>query len=313
LNQKTIANYRKLPYNKVFKNFKHLFTVSISKNLITFGLLSSILISILVASLGVTSFAQSNNPSTSTDSAVLLLTIQPPVLIPNLPPVAVDDTVSTDFGQTINITVLANDTDPENRPLLIVSTTTPGNGTLTINPNKTITYIPDDDFSGTDIFSYVIRDDAGNQDTATVTITVRPNLPPDAKDDTNTTDFGKTTTINVLANDTDPENKPLTIVSTTTPSNGTVVINSDGTITYTPRSGFSGTDTFSYTIRDNIGNQDSATVTVTVRPQIIILPVIDNLLRTGGLGGGLGLISLILALLIYRQSKHKKKIKIDTH
>jgi GTPase SAR1 family protein len=387
----------------VFKNFKHLFTVSASKNFTTISILGSILISALVASFGMPTFAQSNTPNqTRIDTAILTLIVSPPIDLPplarddfistpfsqiltisvitndtepenqaltivsatnpsngiiaikpdktitytpnpgftgtdtftytirdlsgnqdtatvtvsvgpNLPPDAKDDTNSTEFGKTTIISVLTNDTDPENKPLTVISTTTPANGSVVINSDGTITYTPRPGYSGNDTFSYTIRDEAGNQDTATVTVTVRPNLPPDAKNDTNTTDYGKTTTINVLTNDTDPENKPLTIISVTNPSNGTVVINPDGTITYTPRSGFNGNDTFSYTIRDDAGNQDTATVTVTVRPQIIILPIIDNLLRTGGLGGGLGLILLIVALLIYRQSKHKKKIKIDTH
>ncbi|MEM1312472.1 MAG: hypothetical protein AAGF07_03335, partial [Patescibacteria group bacterium] len=76
--------------------------------------------------------------------------------------------------------------------------------------------------------------------------------------------------------------------------------------------GFSGNDTFTYTIEDEAGNQDSATVTVTVKPEIIIFPVIDNLLRTGGLPGGISLLVLIIAGLLYKQSQLNKDIKIKT-
>ena len=70
-------------------------------------------------------------------------------------------------------------------------------------------------------------------------------------------------TIDVLANDSDDEGNPLTPVIVTRPAFGTVVVNVNGTITYTPTYGFTGTDTFTYKVSD--GNQDTlATVTITV-------------------------------------------------
>jgi subtilisin-like proprotein convertase family protein len=90
--------------------------------------------------------------------------------------------------------------------------------------------------------------------------------PPDAVDDPATTDMDTPVTIDVLANDSDPENDPLDVIAVTQGSDGSVVINPDDTVTYTPTTGgFIGTDTFSYTISDGNGGEDTATVTVTVR------------------------------------------------
>ena len=90
------------------------------------------------------------------------------------------------------------------------------------------------------------------------------NEGPTAGDDTATTTKKKSVTVNVLVNDTDPENGPLRVVSTTMPSNGQASINADNTITYQPDPGFKGTDSFEYTIEDDHGNQATATVAITV-------------------------------------------------
>ncbi|WP_429086270.1 tandem-95 repeat protein [Brassicibacter mesophilus] len=75
-------------------------------------------------------------------------------------------------------------------------------------------------------------------------------------------------TIDVLSNDSDIEGDTLNIINVTQGSNGTVVINTDNTITYTPKSGFSGTDSFEYTISDGNGGENKATVNITVNSTI---------------------------------------------
>jgi hypothetical protein len=88
------------------------------------------------------------------------------------------------------------------------------------------------------------------------------NRNPVAVDDTATTVNGFPVTINVLANDSDPDGDPLTVTGVTDPPNGTAVNNGDGTVTYTPDCGFFGIDTFDYTISDGQGGTDTGTVTV---------------------------------------------------
>lgn len=89
------------------------------------------------------------------------------------------------------------------------------------------------------------------------------NCPPDAVDDTATTVNGFPVTINVLANDSDPNGDSLTVTAVSDPPGGTAVNNGDGTVTYTPDCPVViGTDTFTYTISDGNGGMDTATVTV---------------------------------------------------
>ncbi|MEK7422800.1 MAG: Ig-like domain-containing protein, partial [Actinomycetota bacterium] len=90
------------------------------------------------------------------------------------------------------------------------------------------------------------------------------NAPPVAVDDAGATFSGTPVTVNVLANDGDPDFDLLTITAVTQGANGSVVNNGDGTVTYTPNLGFAGIDTFTYTISDGKGGTDTATVTITV-------------------------------------------------
>ncbi len=88
------------------------------------------------------------------------------------------------------------------------------------------------------------------EDTVTVTVTeANTNRPPVAVDDSATTDRETAVVIDVLANDSDPDGDSLTLVGVTDPANGTAEI-VDGAIRYTPDSGFSGPDSFAYTISD---------------------------------------------------------------
>ncbi|SDJ24653.1 Hint domain-containing protein [Lutimaribacter saemankumensis] len=90
------------------------------------------------------------------------------------------------------------------------------------------------------------------------------NRGPDAVDDSVTGDEDTVITGNVLANDTDPDSDPLTVVSNTDPANGAVTVNPDGSFEYTPNPDFNGTDSFTYTVSDGQGGTDTATVTITV-------------------------------------------------
>ena len=91
------------------------------------------------------------------------------------------------------------------------------------------------------------------------------NPAPTANDDTATTSEDTAKIINILSNDTDPDFDPLT-VSSATAGNGSVVINGNGTITYTPATNFNGTDTIIYKISDGNGGVSTASVTVTIMP-----------------------------------------------
>ncbi|OQX12316.1 MAG: hypothetical protein BWK80_43840 [Desulfobacteraceae bacterium IS3] len=188
------------------------------------------------------------------------------IFVENAPPVAIDDKTSTRPNQAVSIPVLTNDSDPNGDPLTIEGIVTkPKHGTVSFTPDGTVIYTPKPGFTGIDTFVYEISDGNGGTDTATVRVTV-DNETPAAVADSVVTRPDQPITIPVLANDTDPEGDPLKVTRITPPTNGTVVKNEDGTLTYTPNPGFIGSDTFTYTVKDTSGNTNSATVTVVVDP-----------------------------------------------
>ena len=228
------------------------------------------------------------DPAGNESTATVTVVVEDPA---DLPPVATDDADTTDLDTPVVINVLGNDSDPEGEALTVTGTTEPLNGSVVINADGTVTYTPDAGFTGTDTFDYTITDPAGNESTATVTVVVEDpaDLPPVATDDANSTDVGTPVVIAVLANDSDPEGEALTVAGVTDPANGSVVINADGTVTYTPDAGFTGTDTFDYTITDPAGNESTATVTVMVQDPAMPDGIVsgtpnDDLIDTGYTG-----------------------------
>ena len=200
-------------------------------------------------------------------------------------PIAVDDavTVGEDDGATdLTAALLANDSDPEGSPLTIVSIDDDSTTGLVALVDGVLTYDPNGQFedlaegeTATDTFAYTIADDLGATSTATVTVTITGvDDAPVAVDDAVTVgeDDGATDlTALLLANDSDPEGSPLTIVSVDTDNTTGLVALADGVLTYDPNGQFEGlaagetvTDTFVYTIADDVGQTASATVTVTI-------------------------------------------------
>ncbi len=185
---------------------------------------------------------------------------------PNRPPVAVDDTATTTKNKSVTIAVLTNDSDPDGDPLTITSVSIASNGSVTAAATR-VTYAPNKNFLGTDSFTYSITDGRGGTASARVTVSVveGANQKPKAMDDTATTVAGRPVTVNVVANDTDPDGDTLAATGVTQPSNGMAVTNGDGTVTYSPNSGFTGADAFHYTVSDGRGGTATARVSVTVQ------------------------------------------------
>jgi len=174
--------------------------------------------------------------------------------------VAAADSAQVTIGQSTNIDVLANDTDPEGDPITLISVSTPVRGTAEIIGEQ-IRYTPDASGEGSDTFTYEIESDGGR---ATGTVSVEVEAPaPTAVDDNARTEENQPVSVNVLANDLDGFGQPLTISDVEEPSNGTTRIE-DTAIVYTPETDFVGTDSFQYTIREQNGGTASATVTITV-------------------------------------------------
>ena len=178
--------------------------------------------------------------------------------------IAKDDQSSTEKNKSVIIDVVDNDTDPEGSGLKITALSKPENG-VAIEEAGQIKYTPNANFSGKDTFTYTVIDASNKEVTATVIVTVNDvNVPPVLQDDTASTDEGKAVTIDVLANDTDADEDLLSIVSFSNPANGNVN-QLDGKLVYTPKSGFSGEDAFTYIVTDANTEDVTATVIVTVK------------------------------------------------
>lgn len=216
------------------------------------------------------------NPAGLCETAVVMVTTSvdcsganpgggnPPNPGVNNPPVAVDDIYTMSCEPNALIAVLANDSDDEGS-FNICSFTQTANGTLTMSGGA-FTYTPAAGFTGTDTFTYTLCNASGS-DTANVTITVNggANTPPTAVGDFSSTS-GEAVTINVMANDSDPDGNGISVCGNSQPSNGTVVQNGNQFV-YTPNAGFAGNDSFVYDLCDDspCGNGTaSATVSITV-------------------------------------------------
>ena len=195
--------------------------------------------------------------------------------VPNNDPIARDDNFSTDIDTSLEVEspgVLANDNDPDGDILEIVAhdTTSLAGGTVMLDPDGGFTYTPPNGFEGEDSFTYVVSDGRNGTDTATVSISVIMGAEvPNANDDVYSTDKNTPLDIEapgVLANDSDPNGDPLTVIDydQTGSRGGSVILNPDGSFVFTPATDTIGVDTFSYVVSDGNGNTDTAQVQVNI-------------------------------------------------
>ncbi len=201
--------------------------------------------------------------------ATVSLTVNPV----NDPPVAVGEAYSVAAGATLNVAapgVLGNDSDVDGNPLTAVNPSALAG--LTLNPNGSFSYAAAT--AGSYSFTYQAFDGAATSAPATVAITVTANQAPVAVNDTasaprRTTAAYTPVVISVLANDSDPNGNldPATVQIVTAPNKGgTVTVNANGTVNYTPRLNFRGTENFGYRVRDTGGLwSNTATVKVNVK------------------------------------------------
>jgi glycerol uptake facilitator-like aquaporin len=212
---------------------------------------------------GPDSFGYTIDDGLETDPAVVTITVTPD----NDNPTAVDDEATTLEDTAVTFDVLSNDSDIDGDTITITVVTTPTNGSIVLNPDGMLTYTPTADFNGDDSVVYTVVDGFGGADTAVAVIHVTPvNDDPVAQDDGSTTNEDTAVTLNVLDNDADVDGDALTVTAVTTPTNGTVVVNPENSITYTPTTNFNGDDSFGYTIADGFGGSSSAVVTIHVNP-----------------------------------------------
>ncbi|HGF5137305.1 tandem-95 repeat protein [Vibrio parahaemolyticus] len=164
------------------------------------------------------------------------------------------------------IKVLGNDTfEGDDKVVSLDTNNGPANGTVSINPDGSVTYTPNDNYHGTDSFTYIVTS-GGVSESTTVNVDVTPvNDAPVAKDDIATTQEDTVVTIDVLPNDTDVDGDKLSIQSATVPEAQGKVEIVDGKLVFTPAENFNGDAEITYTVTDG-QLTDEAKVTVTVNP-----------------------------------------------
>jgi len=189
-------------------------------------------------------------------------------------PVAANDAASVAEDSAVVIDVLANDTDVDGDTLSVTGVSAPAHGVaavVTSGPDAgRVRYTPQTNFFGTDSFTYTISDGAGGTATGLVAVTITPvNDAPIAANDSATTLGPAPVTINVLANDSDPDGDPLSVTAIGAPAHGIAMLLTvgpdAGKVSYVAEVGFAGSDSFTYTITDGVLTA-TATVTVIVSP-----------------------------------------------
>ncbi len=206
-----------------------------------------------------------------------------------IPPIVLNDFAITMVNQPVEIDILDNDSDSDGTidQGSVLITNSPSHGQLTIDPaTGVVTYEPEDDFVGNDIFIYQVCDNDSLCASANVNITVNQagapiptNDPPVAEDDFAQTLRNNSIGIDVSLNDTDPDDNLdiTTIIITVPPGDGSLSLDSiTGMVIYTPTGGFVGQDTFLYEICDTEGLCDFATVVINVTSSgsIPVVPVV---------------------------------------
>ncbi|MHB1241080.1 MAG: Ig-like domain-containing protein, partial [Gammaproteobacteria bacterium] len=215
-------------------------------------------------------YTVANHLGNASPPATVTLTVsvagnKPPVLGTNPLPVS-----TAEAPVTVNLLTAANVSDPDGDIVTILSVGAAAHGTVVNNGNGTVTYTPNTYYNGPDSFTYVADDGKGGQTTGTVNVTVTfVNHAPTANPVSAATPVGQPVIVNVLASATDPDigtvhGDTLSVQSVGSPAHGTAVNNNNGTVTYTPNSGYSGPDSFTYVVADAGGLTSTGTVTINV-------------------------------------------------
>ncbi|MGP9546076.1 tandem-95 repeat protein, partial [Psychrobacter sp. AOP7-B1-25] len=157
---------------------------------------------------------------------------------------ATEDTVAT--GQ------LEAATDVDGDDLTYTLDSDANNGTVVVNADGSYSYTPDANFHGEDSFTYTIDDGQGGVITQTTTITVAAVNDAPVAEDSIITAIEDTVATGQLATATDVDGDTLTFALVSGTTNGSVIVNDDGSYSYTPNANFNGSDGFTYTVSDGI-------------------------------------------------------------
>jgi VCBS repeat-containing protein len=181
----------------------------------------------------------------------------------NQAPVAINSAPSTLEDTALHASVSATDVDSPT--LTYAKASGPSHGTLVLNTDGTYTYTPAQDYNGSDSFTFTANDGSLTSAPGTVSITVTPvNDAPVATASSATT--AEDTVLHASVSATDVDSPTLTYAKASGPSHGTLVLNTDGTYTYTPAQDYNGSDSFTFTANDGQLTSAPATVSLTITP-----------------------------------------------
>ncbi|MDR3636948.1 MAG: Ig-like domain repeat protein [Isosphaeraceae bacterium] len=174
--------------------------------------------------------------------------------------------------------VLFNDSDPDGDPLTAQLVSGPSHGAVTLNADGSFTYAPVSGYYGPDSFTYQANDGQLNSNVATVSLTVYglPLVVNQAYTANENQSLTESAGGGLLVGATDPNGLSLSASLVAGPAHGAVVVNPDGSFTYTPASGYYGPDSFTYQANDGQAGSSPATVTLTVNAP----PVVSNVSYT---------------------------------
>jgi len=208
-------------------------------------------------------------PGGESDKATVTVTVR------NHAPVASDivDQFITDQGATLTIGapgVLYNDSDEDGDPLEATKLTGASHGDVTLDADGSFTYVPQGDFSGSDSFTYKNSDGEAESSPATVTIAVKEFVPPVALTDGFVAYAQEELAVakpGVLQNDNGGTGDSLQAVKVGDPAHAASFrLGADGAFAYTPATGFSGSDSFTYKAKNGQSESDTVSVAINVLP-----------------------------------------------
>ena len=199
----------------------------------------------------------------------------------NRKPNVTDDIISVAQGGGITFDPKTNDINPGATGLVLTVVSQPGNGSLVVNPDGTLTYTHNNSYTAEDVFSYQLSNGVCTSNVAVVTVVI--DVPePQANADFISVNRGQSITYDIDANDINPEGGALIINIVTQPTKGTLVLNPNNTVTYTHSGIDTVTDTFVYTISNSLFTSDPATVTISIVTLTPPVAVDDSVSVTSG-------------------------------
>jgi len=199
-------------------------------------------------------------------------------------PVAADDYLKVNVNNDLTIDVLGNDTD-EDGDILVITSASANIGMVSIIDN-TLYYISVTNYDGDITINYGISDNNGGTDHAVVTINMERNDRPEVNDENSQISQGDSVSLNLLDNDTDPEEDTLSLIDV---DNAQVSFSVDGQVTFSPSPNFFGDVVVTYTVQDSAGN-------ITLGQWFIHVTEVIEVTATTTKGGGALFWSLLLLM-----------------